>query len=160
MIFHCTFIQCIRWRHIAFWLETFFKFLPYVCNIRRLWLLLRPSKFPKAFTEMSLNWKSHCTCLFRATSLSPSVFVQDFECSAPSRLPSAALPFPAPSFVLNRETKERSWAEAQTKEMYSCNQGDVKLVQKLQNKRKNSHCGVSHNSQAYSVLKIMLFYLQ
>lgn len=62
MIFSLTFIQCISWRHIQFWLGTFFKFFPYVCKIRRLWLLLRPLKFPILFTEMSLNWKALARC--------------------------------------------------------------------------------------------------
>lgn len=49
----------------------FFRFLPYVCNIRRLWLLRTPLKFPKLFIEMSPNWKSLvcCTCLFRTMCL-------------------------------------------------------------------------------------------
>lgn len=114
MIFNFTFIQCISWRHIQSWLETFFKFLPYVWNIRRLSLLLRSLKFPNSqpvYQDVpKLEITSTLHKAFQDYVLIPiclTVFAKDFKCFALSRLPSVAVPVPAPSILLNIETMRK-----------------------------------------------------
>lgn len=118
-------------------MKHFSEFLPCVCNIRRLRLLLRP--FPKLFTENAPKLEiASALPSFQGHVLIPFVcyLCWGFQTFCSLRLPSAAVAVPAPSFVLDTETmKKLCWS---TRWMCSHKQGDAKLMHKMQDKRKNS----------------------